>query len=132
MGWTPTGNILQISLSENDIHQHLVWESSEKKQYLAAVFIPSDPINHFAAIDQNSVLQVYSLQTKEEAWRYKFPMECRTLIAHPKLPILHILTGIHIDHFSPRARVKRPLCTPNFFGIFYGSTVILKEIRQIF
>ena len=62
MGWTPTGNILQISLSENDIHQHLVWESSEKKQYLAAVFVPPDPINHFAAIDRNSVLQVYSLQ----------------------------------------------------------------------
>ena len=34
MAWTPSGNILQIQLSENDIHQELVWDSSEKKQYL--------------------------------------------------------------------------------------------------
>ena len=35
--------------------------------FSAAVFVPPDPINHFAAIDRNSVLQVFSLQTKEEA-----------------------------------------------------------------
>ena len=75
IGWTPSGNILQIHLGDNEIHQHLVWERSEKKQFLAAVFIPPDPVNHFAAIDCNSVLQVYSLQTKDEVCMAKDRLE---------------------------------------------------------
>lgn len=91
IGWTPQGNILQIHISDRVIDQHLVWEKSEKKEFLSAAFVQPDA-NHFAAIDGDNNIQVYSIQTKEEVWRHHFPMKCTSLVAHPKLPILHVLS----------------------------------------
>ena len=51
----------------------------------AAVFVPPDPINHFAAIDRNSVLQVFSLQTKEEARFYSI-RQCFAHFFSKKMP----------------------------------------------
>ena len=92
IGWTPRGNILQIQVTDTEVNQQLVWERSEKKQFLAAAFIQPDE-NHFATIDQDRILQIHSIQTKEENWRQKLPMECKTLTSHPKFPIVFVLTS---------------------------------------
>ena len=63
------------------------WKSRWTNSYFisAAVFVPPDPINHFAAIDRNSVLQVFSLQTKEEARFYSI-RQCFAHFFSKKMP----------------------------------------------
>jgi hypothetical protein len=64
---------------------------AEKKQYISSVFLQPDE-THFATLDNSGAVQIFSVKTKEEAWRHNFHMECSMLLTHPKLPILFLLT----------------------------------------
>ena len=80
-------NLLFIS----DSRHSLLWKTSEKRQFLSACFIQPDS-SHLVAIDGNNVLHVFSVHTKEEAWRHEFLMKCKMIMCHPKLPIVHVFT----------------------------------------
>ncbi len=116
IGWTPGGNILQGHVMDNDIQQNLVWERSEKKQFIAASFLQPD-CNHFGTIDRDSICQIHSVQTKDEVWRQKFSMDCSGLVAHPKLPILHVLTKDgRVLVIAVMIKVTFPPAAKNFSG----------------
>ena len=87
IGWTNvTGNILNLQITDNNIHQQLVWSKTDKRKYLAAGFLQPES-SHFVALDNTNSLQIFSIHSKEEVLRKNFPMECKFLLTHPKLPI---------------------------------------------
>ena len=92
IGWTPTGNILNLQVTDNNIHQQLVWSKTDKRKYLAAGFLQPES-SHFVALDNTNTLQIFSVHSKEEVLRKTFPMECKFLLTHPKLPIVFVLTA---------------------------------------
>ena len=93
IGWTnQTGNILNLQITDNNIHQQMVWSKTDKRKYLAAGFLQPES-SHFVALDNTNSLQIFSIHSKEEVLRKTFPMECKFLLTHPKLPIVFVLTS---------------------------------------
>ena len=70
----------------------MVWSKTDKRKYLAAGFLQPES-SHFVALDNTNSLQIFSIHSKEEVLRKTFPMECKFLLTHPKLPIVFVLTS---------------------------------------
>ena len=59
------GNIFNIITTEHDIQTRQIWNNKAKKKYLTGAFVQPDE-THFAAIDDNNLLQIFYMRGKEE------------------------------------------------------------------